>query len=409
MKHDLFVPVLVILLVITSPLISLAQVTEPTAVWSLDWSPDGTQVALFGDGIWIYDQNLSSGRHIDTDATGVISWSPDGTKLAAGNEIWDVEKMQRITTIDTEVSLGGLAKSWSNDSTQIVNAGYRGKDIAIFDANTGDLLQVIPVDRLTRIQGIDWSPDDSQFVVSLIGRANAIAFINIQEKRITAYYPIKNFPGSVTWNPDGKRIAILGSREVEQGTPGSIETAGGAVLYSVQIWDMTTGTILSFNRLPDYPSRLRWRPDGEELAGGTANGSVFVWNIPKRELEGIFLSAGSIYDISYSPLGGRLAIASSPTPLEYVDPKFRISTVSEQRIFKSLSNNLVEIAIPSPSLETLKLIASQCFSKELNAIPNSIGEIPHFLTQLPELSDEMLSAGCKEELELVANAVLADQ
>jgi WD40 repeat protein len=386
---------------------SNAQFAEPLVVYAIDWSPDGTKIALVGDGVWVYEADLSSGTELQTDARGGIAWSPDGTKIAFGNEIWDAQTLQVLSTIEeTEISLGSLPKSWSSDSKRVAALTSNQRDVLIFDASNGKLVQTIKGDSIY-IDRLDWSPDDSQFVVSRGDKT--IALMSVNTGSITQIYQAEMGLEAVAWHPDGKRIALSGSRSVERGTAGSVETAGAAVIFSVQIRDMTSGEVLqTFDGLHDFPSTLQWRSDGEELIGGAAGGSVFVWDT-QNGLSAVLLSSGVLYDVDYSPLGGRIAIASNPSRLRYANPAARITTVKGQRIIQSLSNGILEIAVPSPSLETLQGLENQCLPAESErVVPDDERTLPQFRTQLNDLSSEFTHPTCAEELSAVAEAVIAE-
>ncbi len=91
------------------------------------WSPDGTQLAVGGDGVRIYDVRSRTTRRV-TDAASAILWSPDGRLLAGrtaeGIALVDV-RTGRTRRLTRDV---GERLSWAPDGRSLAYVVHRGFD-----------------------------------------------------------------------------------------------------------------------------------------------------------------------------------------------------------------------------------------------------------------------------------------
>jgi len=169
------------------------------SAWSVSWSPDGRHVAigsggLLGGGetvvlVWdVVDRqevtHLFKNRELDTPirfrstpiySSDSVEWSPDGTQLAASTNrtvrIWDFASEKQVKNLSGhENRVEGV--SWSPDGSQIA-AGFGNYSsdrdatldgaVYIWDVASGERVDRLWVSN-TGVESVSWSPDGSQIV-----------------------------------------------------------------------------------------------------------------------------------------------------------------------------------------------------------------------------------------------------
>jgi Tol biopolymer transport system component len=209
-------------------------VEVPGMITGLDWSPDGTRLAIathidIRNSVFIVEADGSGLRRVTRSAANTdVSWSPDGTLLAYLDEwnqtvalfVTDLagEQQQRLTGADLYVA----TPDWSPDGTSIALASEEPNvepefwDIYVVDVET------LAVRRLTDDPALDlepqWSPDGSKILFRSrrddvpsepagSDSPDEIYVMNADgsgQTRLTFDAAIDQWP---VWSPDGTLIA----------------------------------------------------------------------------------------------------------------------------------------------------------------------------------------------------------
>lgn len=131
------------------------------------------------------------------------------------------------------------------------------------------------------VSSVSWSPDGRR-IASASGDGTVQIWNAATGARVLTYRGHKGDVLSVAWSPDGQEIA------------------SGGLDGTVQIWDAATGQpILIYRGHTNAVFAVAWSPNGRYLASASGDGTVQVWNAATGEL--IFTYGQRSHTISPSP------------------------------------------------------------------------------------------------------------
>jgi WD40 repeat protein len=395
------------------------QPASKSDVLLIDWSPDGSHVALSAaDGIRLYDSNFQPTGFfpytVDQNSRDYITpfgfWSPDGTRLTAGSVILDAKTLQPIVTTKASVPL----IQWSPDGKYISTLSLDGLNIERYNAQIGNLEDTISAisSSGTQSSGVPIpNPDGSRFVLN---GGDAIEVVDAANKTLARYqYPYRI--NVLRLSPDGRRIAYQSTQTVPISTPGSLPKAGtnewGTLVYTFIIDAATGKTLMQSEPLNTLPAGLTWSPDGTQLAGNLALRAVVIWDTATgKVIDTYSLPAGKgVTLFTYSPFSGRLTLGIQDLSVSGITVNTTGMPVSTfNQVFL---DGTIQVIVPAPSLEKLKTIAERC--KVQPAVQQMLTaqiqskQLPTFIQQVSALTDTQILPGCKADLLAVAQALQA--
>jgi WD40 repeat protein len=303
---------------------SEAQAQSGLIVRVVEWSPDGTKIAVGGGtspcnptdptefDIRIIDASTQQTIKTLTGLTCQITdidWSPSGDKIvasssgdASGYVIWDVESGQMITR-DPIGEQGVESVRW--DPVLQIDPG--SERLAVAYASTGAII-VDPYSGsiLTRLRSrgttVDWRPDGTQ--LALAGGYDTSVFIENASGQVQELIGHTEGISDLDWNSYGTKLA---------------SASGDA---SVRVWNANTGQ--SLNVLMGHSQRVTsvaWRPGSDQLASASLDGTLIIWDtntgLPVEQVH----SLGTISDLDWSPDGTKLAYADRSDGVNIIEPK----------------------------------------------------------------------------------------
>jgi hypothetical protein len=385
------------------------EISQSLYPYLLTWNKDGDKLAVTThNSVGVYDTNFkligvfSSENPEQFLAT---AWSPDGARIAVGNIILDSETLKPLITLNTEAR----PFQWSFDGQLLMTFALDYKGIERYDSETGKLVDTLSTSDVQMASEPILSPDGTRFLskdgccgVLIVDAVNggAIARWNLE-------HPLYG----LTWSSDGNQIAYSSIQRIV-GNPSTTfppDTTKDQIMSAIHILDSQDGRVLqSFDPFPYDAGYLYWSPSGNEIV--SISTGVVTWDIETGQIIDAYLPDKRVQSATFSPNGGRLALALWP----YIDslPESITAFRAMSTVKQSYLDGSIEIISPGASIEKLASIQAQCAGNTENStmsldIPKTKSELTAYTARLAALSDTQIPPGCKADLLAVANALLA--
>jgi WD40 repeat protein len=285
----------------------LPKTEDEELVYGLDFSPDGSHVAVDSNNlkvnIWDWRKKrvvmaVEKPRGNDTSATDPIRYSPDGSLLAVcmgkatGNvvvRIWDTVNWSIAKDLTDLGAGGGDGIAFTPNGrlfVRIINrAGNPGDNVIAHEVSTWKPVWGLPIDlsvasvaispdgETAAIGGVltvvPWDVKNPIERVQQVSHRPQIHMINLQQRKIAKVIEAGTM-GPIAWSPDGTRLAL----------------AGGPV----EIFDSRSGkNLLREKSEKSGHMHAQYTPDGRYFiecdmnARGTGLG-VKIWDAEHRQL-----------------------------------------------------------------------------------------------------------------------------
>jgi WD40 repeat protein len=276
-------------------------------------SPDGKKWSP-GNGVFSFGEKqpvvLETSSQSDYFYFGTFSW--DGNKIANRNEddsvgMWDTNTGKLLFLLPNNFIISGSKLVFSPDGNLIASGGYYGVEIR--NSQTGEAIASFNggAGLFRRIKDLRFSPDGKYLL------SNNMDLYRTDDWTIAKYYNLQDSP--MAFSPDGKLMAFYSWRNV-------------VILRQTE--DNKTVAELQFSG--QSPMCMDYSLDGNYLAVGTANGSVWLWKMPQRKLITILWTEARFIDhVLFSPDGKFLTTTTSE--MHGNNPKFIVWRLSDNSKF----------------------------------------------------------------------------
>jgi WD40 repeat protein len=311
---------------------------KPTVhVNGLAWSPDGTQVALYGQlraedgGITIFD--VQTGQPVtsllaDDPVMGWVpvadaDWAPDGARFATTEQdrvvIWDTGTWEQLLTLsvpdDAESDEHRVRKlAWSPDGTYLAG-GLFLQEVVIWDTGSGEQIQILFAEA-GGVSSLAWSPGGEVLAV-VYGNGSVRTWDTVTGDLLLTFegggsedFDSRSCCG-IAWTPDGTLLAVQWPYHL----PGDPEDHSEEAI----IWEVETGeqAVLPANVDEIVGSSSFFSPDGRLVAHSIGDGDYGVWDVETGERINV-LYGPSIMRSVFSP--DWTLIAAAPGHVTLGDP-----------------------------------------------------------------------------------------
>jgi WD40 repeat protein len=252
-------------------------------------------------------QVLYRGHHTAVQA---LIWSGNGRYLASADmetvQVWDAgtgKEQFRLATESLPSHIG-----WSCDGSWIALAETSGK-LSFWEGVTGEP-SPITVEHFDSITGLAWSPVDNE-KIAWCGQNGSLEVYDIRQQIPfwSSGYLYLQGAESLSWSPDGERLAVGGSKP------------------SVSLFHAMTGRHVETYRKHHAAVRtLAWSPDSQLLASASDGPAILIWEATSGKKRRTIRSGLSMINaLAWSPDGSRLACAGC-------DPRVEVWHVQSGRL-----------------------------------------------------------------------------
>ncbi|QDT60569.1 Serine/threonine-protein kinase PknL [Stieleria bergensis] len=271
---------------------------NPGTVWSIDFAPDGKQIAAaVEDGsvrIWnVADQKLLKSFNAHRGIVWTTAYHPDRPMLVTSGDdslvkLWDTDTFDLIRQWKATSAVRGVA--FSPDGTRIV-AGDRDGQLHVYDLDRGE--EVATTTHEGSILGVDYSADGK--LIASVGSDKIVRLfdadtLELRQSMTGHDGPIYN----VKFAPVGDKLATVGWNK------------------NVRIWNSETGTQTSelIGSEGDIWG-VSFCADGTHLVTGEQMGAARVWEIATGDAVATLRGhTSAVHNVSLDPTAHRIATSS---------------------------------------------------------------------------------------------------
>ncbi|MDA8744216.1 serine/threonine protein kinase [Rubripirellula amarantea] len=280
------------------PFPSVVLPDNPGTVWSIDFTPDGKNIAAaIEDGsirIWnVDDQTLLKSFNAHRGITWMVVYHPtlpllmssgdDGAVRLWNSETYDVVKEWKMVD-----SVRGVA--FSPDGAKIA-AGNRAGELRVFDIESGDELAANNYDAA--IMGVDYSTDGK--LVATIGSDKLVRLFDLTT--LTERNVLSGHSGpiyGVKFNGKGPLVASVGWNK------------------NIHVWNAQTGNeTMSLDGSEGDIWGVAFCSDGSHLITGEQQGATRVWDLATGQIIATLRGhTSSVHNVTLDPTANRIATSS---------------------------------------------------------------------------------------------------
>lgn len=260
---------------------------EPNYVYTVEFSPDGTQFAS-GDAdgnVKLWDPSGTESGTLEGHQAPVndVEFSPDGTKLATAASdgtarVYDLDSGEFVVLDGAEEAVRSV--SWTPDGQSIATASWDEVGTRVY-AVDGSLVEELQSDG--SVETVAFTPEGSTLVV---GGSNGFLETWSTEdwSRVDAVEGKGTSPNEFVFSEDGQTMYAATNDS------------------TVQVW--TVDGLVAGETLGDYlnyvPS-VALSSDGTLLASGSLNGAVRIHSTDRYDVVVDESNYGGVNDVDFSP------------------------------------------------------------------------------------------------------------
>jgi WD40 repeat protein/serine/threonine protein kinase len=282
------------------------------------FSPDGKLIATACTDGGARVHNATTGEPVGStmqhsNPLTFLSFSPDGQRIVVASKdgtacVWNVANGKAITPMLRHTG-DVVQATFSPDGRHVLTAS-KDQTARIWDAETG--APVVTIQHVGEVQQAEFSPDGKRIVTACTDRTQLARAAQMWDaatgKAIGAEMPHLDGVMCAQFSPNGRFIATGGEDRVAvvwDGASGKRLTSPmhqasyitrcefspdsrllltlsgmGSDSFEARVWESETGeAVTPLLKHSAGPSSCAWSPDGREIAIGTSDGTVSLWDV----------------------------------------------------------------------------------------------------------------------------------
>ncbi len=274
-------------------------VGHPRSVHGIAWNPEGSRIATFSQ----YDHTVRLWRPDGApgpvlkhcDSVRMIAWSPDGRFLAAANgndnnpivHLWTADgKPYRVLSGHSKAV---MCVAWSARSKQLVS-GSEDKSLRVWDTDGNTVREIRDHDASISLVALSRTG-----IIAAADKTGSLYFYSGTSALPREH--LKVYPRSLTWHPDGTRLAVgLGNN-------------------FIQLWEVKGFTGTQHETSGNVTS-LSWSRNGKRLAWAGYQHGVWEPENDTKSANGVQVSA-PVHSLDWHPDGSRFVSSHSDKQLRW--------------------------------------------------------------------------------------------
>ncbi|MYF54797.1 sigma-70 family RNA polymerase sigma factor, partial [Candidatus Poribacteria bacterium] len=231
----------------------------------IQFSPDGRQLAVGSSiGVWLYDVETEKELSMFPGKCKFITFSPDGRFLAnivSGQvtQLWEVATGQKVS-YNAPLPKASVIR-FSEDGKTLFALSVKGDSICQLDVKTGEM-------NVQQIEGRTVEDYRAHFAIThdkfAVGTETTIELWDTTTGEIMSTLKGNISLLALEFSPDGTRLASAGINN---------ET------IPLQLWDTDSKESTLLQKHTGWVNVLAFSPDGKMLASGGTDKSVQLWDI----------------------------------------------------------------------------------------------------------------------------------
>ena len=249
---------------------------------ALAWSPDSTRIASPAGKGSVEAWNIETGEpstisFSQTQNANALAWSPDGSRIAAVSRNTDVEVRSATTgeLFSTYYSHAQavLTLAWSPDGKQLAS-GDAGGFVRIWNATSENTPVPYGV-YAAEVNAVAWSPDGKQLASG--GSDGTVRVWDVATGIILfTYSGHSGKVNALAWQKEPLLLPGHEARIASGGADNTVQVWSFGKAAHTQAMALQ-GDILIYRGHSGPVTSVTWAPDGQRIASGSEDGTVQVW------------------------------------------------------------------------------------------------------------------------------------